>query len=669
MPELDPDSEAERRLLHAIEDGELCDFADGASINQAQMNRWGPERTVRARFVRQLLITNMKSETESSFRLRGAHISGVLHLSNCEVPELALDDCLIEHAQFTEATFKGTAGFDGVTFGNAEFGRTRFTGNASFDLATFTKSANFDRAIFTGNADFVVATFKGTAQSGGATFTRNTSFDLATFTKNVSFDLATFTGNAWFGEATFTRTAQFNKAIFTGEARFGGALAQRYVLNGAKFQGNVAGPWIAEEVSLVGTVMQTRARVAIIAFRADLSRLQVREGVHLVTQIGSLDLSDAEFLRPSILAHADANEQEFAGQREEPQQPDGLAEKPDGVQERYQARLLAHEFAVELLTKLKNGIQRTAVQSMARATVTDLSLSGLRLDNCEFAGAHGLDRLRIDASCSFVETHFPHTRRRMLREEIIWRQKNLRTRKVLDRIHGPHLAEQNDDANTPPPAVEPNVLPPLEIAGLYRVLRKGLEDAKDEPGAADFYYGEMDMRRLAAHRTRTTRLKHLHRLLDLFRLLDLYRAFSGYGLRASRALLALTAVLLISAALFTQPTFAHIPDAPQAVCAVNPTTGIVRYGASTAAGAAQTCPTQAIPTAKVRVAPRHNASPGAFLALEFTAREALTVTRTTGTPLVTTTAGPGSLVDILLRLLAPLFLGLALLAVRGRTKR
>jgi hypothetical protein len=26
----------------------------------------------------------------------------------------------------------------------------------------------------------------------------------------------------------------------------------------------------------------------------------------------------------------------------------------------------------------------------------------------------------------------------------------------------------------------------LEIAGIYRALRKGLEDAKDEPGAADF---------------------------------------------------------------------------------------------------------------------------------------------------------------------------------------
>jgi hypothetical protein len=34
----------------------------------------------------------------------------------------------------------------------------------------------------------------------------------------------------------------------------------------------------------------------------------------------------------------------------------------------------------------------------------------------------------------------------------------------------------------------------FDIAGLYRALRKGREDARDEPGAADFYYGEMEMR-------------------------------------------------------------------------------------------------------------------------------------------------------------------------------
>ena len=31
----------------------------------------------------------------------------------------------------------------------------------------------------------------------------------------------------------------------------------------------------------------------------------------------------------------------------------------------------------------------------------------------------------------------------------------------------------------------------LEIARIYRALRKGLEDTKNEPGAADFYYPDV----------------------------------------------------------------------------------------------------------------------------------------------------------------------------------
>jgi hypothetical protein len=32
-----------------------------------------------------------------------------------------------------------------------------------------------------------------------------------------------------------------------------------------------------------------------------------------------------------------------------------------------------------------------------------------------------------------------------------------------------------------------------EIAWIYRALRKGREDGRDEAGVADFYYGEMEM--------------------------------------------------------------------------------------------------------------------------------------------------------------------------------
>jgi hypothetical protein len=79
-----------------------------------------------------------------------------------------------------------------------------------------------------------------------------------------------------------------------------------------------------------------------------------------------------------------------------------------------------------------------------------------------------------------------------------------------------------------------------EIAGLYRALRKGREENKDEPGAADFYYGEMEMRRKAASRFSVEQA-----------VLTLYWLVSGYALRAWRALTALSLVLILSAWLFT----------------------------------------------------------------------------------------------------------------------
>jgi hypothetical protein len=79
-----------------------------------------------------------------------------------------------------------------------------------------------------------------------------------------------------------------------------------------------------------------------------------------------------------------------------------------------------------------------------------------------------------------------------------------------------------------------------EVSNLYRALRKAREDAKDEPGAADFYYGEMELRRHATTRWSAE-----------WTVLTLYWLVSGYALRAWRALATLTAVLVVAAWLLT----------------------------------------------------------------------------------------------------------------------
>jgi hypothetical protein len=162
------------------------------------------------------------------------------------------------------------------------------------------------------------------------------------------------------------------------------------------------------------------------------------------------------------------------------------------------------------------------------------------------------------------------------------------------------------------------MLHPGQIAGLYRALRKGREDGKDEPGAADFYYGEMEMRRRArpggnpgsqsgaAARGRVER-----------GILTAYWLVSGYGLRAWRAVAWLAAASALLAVAFHLVGFAS-PPRP------------VSYWTS--------------------------------LLYAFRANLSLTDDQ------VTLTAW-GQLLQAVLRLTGPVLLGLALLALRGRVKR
>ena len=93
-----------------------------------------------------------------------------------------------------------------------------------------------------------------------------------------------------------------------------------------------------------------------------------------------------------------------------------------------------------------------------------------------------------------------------------------------------------------------DALSPGAIAGLYRALRKSREDAKDEPGSADFYYGEMEMRR---HDRRNGHASGgWSRGLVSGGVLTAYWLVSGYGLRAWRSLASLAVVMLGLAAAF-----------------------------------------------------------------------------------------------------------------------
>jgi hypothetical protein len=82
---------------------------------------------------------------------------------------------------------------------------------------------------------------------------------------------------------------------------------------------------------------------------------------------------------------------------------------------------------------------------------------------------------------------------------------------------------------------------PERLAVLYRSLRKAFEDAKNEAGAGDFYYGEMEARRHAPSSGRLERA-----------VLTVYWMISGYGQRASRALGGLVVLIGLLFVLLTQ---------------------------------------------------------------------------------------------------------------------
>jgi len=136
-------------------------------------------------------------------------------------------------------------------------------------------------------------------------------------------------------------------------------------------------------------------------------------------------------------------------------------------------------------------------------------------------------------------------------------------------------------------------------------LRKGREDNRDVPGAADFYYGEMEMRRASAGESQLA-----ERIV-----LWLYWLVSGYGLRTTRALAALLLVLFGTSVLFYQFGF------------------VAHESFSTA--------------------------------LLLSAREATALGGNDRLQLTIV----GSVLEIGLRLLGPLLLGLALLSLRGRITR
>ena len=419
--------------------------------------------------------------------------------------------------RFARASFAGDAGFGNVTFGAtawfndtsfgalASFRRATFGHQARFEAAGFEAAADFDRATFVDHAQFGRARFAGTCDFYAATFRGQGVFRAATFAGDVVFDGAAFEGDGWFDaarfgtdvmfhDATFQQSAGFTDATFARSCYLGPLLVLgRLVLDGATFEDAVEIVVCANAMSAVATRFRGRALVTV--------------------RWAEIAMDRAEFARPAIITAAphtgEFDEERLAAICEGRDAPDD----PDEPQRPGRSEI-------------------PRMVSLRRTDVANLTLADVDLHACRFDGAHNLPALRIEGTDVFERTprSYRGTRRQAIAEEHEWRRDH--PRRLQSRGWYPPSCAH------PEWLPDPVTLQPHEIAAIYRDLRKGREDNKDEPGAADFYYGEMEMRRYAAQTPRAERA-----------IIWLYWLVSGYGLRASRTLVALALTIVAFAAL------------------------------------------------------------------------------------------------------------------------
>ncbi|WP_443070210.1 pentapeptide repeat-containing protein [Streptomyces sp. WAC05374] len=486
-------------------------------------------------------------------------------------------------AGFVSATFQGDAGFGSATFqGYAGFELATFEGTAGFGSATFQSYAGFEAATFESTAGFWAATFKNYAKFGWATFEGTAGFRAATFEGAAGFELATFKSYAGFEAATFESDAWFQSATFKQAATVGPAVcAGRVLLSGATFGGPVTLSFAAHSLECRRTRWSSTAEVRLRYATVDFAHAVFEYPLTIAAELDPFVLDD--------------------GQQ--------LAEDP-------------HASAPS------SGVRLASLRGVdaAHLVLADVDLSG-----CLFAGTVHLDQLRLEGACTFdtipPAVHWRRwppvrfTERRVLAEEHHWRASR------PGAVRGWNVA-----------VLGAGRAGPLQMAPVYRALRKAFEDGKHEPGAADFYYGEMEMRRHAGDIPRSERF-----------LLTAYWALSGYGLRASRALawlgvaMCLTVVLLMAVGL--------AKETPRQTA-----TGTVPAGGGKV-------------TFEIGKDDPKNPAGDRFNGERF--EKALSVTlnsvvfRSSGQDLTTA----GTYIEMASRLAEPVLLGLAVLAVRNRVKR
>ncbi|RCG28722.1 pentapeptide repeat-containing protein [Sphaerisporangium album] len=579
-------------------------FTGRVNVNKATFTKDADVRDVNLNF------------RDVTFDFRGATFTGNVDFRGATFTGLA---------DFREATFAGDVDCSGVTFAmGAVCYKATFTGRVDFSDATFVGGASFGEATFTERADFDKATFPEVPGSGGAIFPGGTDFSHVTFTKGARFAGVTFTVGVMFYGATFSDGVGFDGATFTAHANFDRVTFSYALFRGATFSGRQR----SRNMNLTATGFND----VMFSDYADFSHARVPGAVEMRGRVPRLFLEGMEVdgdLVVEVAAETVAATRIRGAGR--------VTLRVRAAQVDASEAAITGSFTVQGLREPIQGVdesglpypahpgQLAAVTSLRGTDAQHLVLTDVDLSRCLFAGMHRVDQVRLDGWCAFAFD--PRGRRQVLAEEHHWRASRAALARTAWRAWRGWTSA--------PEGV--GVVSSKRLEVLYRQLRTALENSKNEPGAADFYYGEMEMRRLS-HRDPTYPARGLERLV-----LTAYWLLSGYGLRASRAVTALLVMIGLATLGFATVGFSH----------------------------SSTTAYQLLPPAPGRTAiyqqidiqaPR----PGWGTAFYHAIDSSTSLLHTPGAEPLTPY---GQAIEIILRLLGPLLLGLAILAVRGRVKR
>lgn len=406
------------------------------------------------------------------------------------------------------------------TFNDLDLSGCRFVDSIEFDRLTFLGRVDFSGTHFESNATIRSCKFKNRfVRFDEAVFNADLEHVWNQYGSGASFSNVDFRGNADFRVTDFSGgRAQFNSATFHGWANFSATVFDDL---GAEYSNAIfLGPYVRfNHVSFSWPIHVTAHQ------NVDLYATRLMAGGS-ISAGREIYLASAEIGGPLSIRPLDRESIRTASRLNDPDNDWGSQD----------ARLPGQgDLGASALVSLESTTLNATVQ-----IGDDVSLA-----RCRFRGAIGLENLLL-ASRPFAYVRSAQIRgvklgeRQVLLEEAEYRVAN------RSRTSGQwaEIIDASDLTSSQVEELEP--LKPAELTSTYRELRRALEGAGNAPGAADFYYGEMEMRRRAAGEDRRW---------DEQILLWLYWLVSGYGLRASRAVFSFLVLILIATATLTMGGF------------------------------------------------------------------------------------------------------------------